>query len=300
MFFQNKIYIFAISYIFGIKHNPGDREGGISSLLLFIKHTKNKNMNITKEQVEELLPKSVKDTDALSDDAKNMFAVLLNSLLVSKGAEDTGVLIKNTDTLRTYIGWRFYRMMAAIRELEKLGLITRKPGKLRTSGEQSSATKFIFHWDVIDKPIVKKTHEELFARFRHMKTSGNNCGNCNSNNNVSLKENISDNSNIKENIITNCSENSNVNENSNLNYNEIDNMKEELKQNRFKIEEFVRQKTKGKSYTEITRLTIPIYQWIESEYPEDSDRLKRYAYNLLYKIKMEGLVTEPSATPVDR
>lgn len=240
-------------------------------------------MNITKEQVEELLPKTVKDTDALSDDAKNMFAVLLNSLLVSKGAEDTGVLIKNTDTLRTYIGWRFNRMMAAIRELEKLGLITRKPGKLRTSGEQPSATKFIFHWDVIDKPIVKKTHEELFARFRHMKTSGNNCGNCNSNNNVSLKENISD--------------NSNVNENSNLNYNEKDKMKEELEQNRFMIEEFVRQKTKGKSYTEITGLTIPIYQWIESEYPEDSDRLKRYAYNLLYKIKREGLVTEPSTTP---
>lgn len=48
-------------------------------------------MNITKEEVDELLPQTVKDTDALSDDAKNMFAVLLNSLLVSKGAEETEV-----------------------------------------------------------------------------------------------------------------------------------------------------------------------------------------------------------------
>ena len=248
-------------------------------------------MNITKEQVEELLPQTVKDTDALSDDAKNMFAVLLNSLLVSKGAEDTGVLIKNTDALRSYIGWRFKRMMAAIRELEKYGLVTRIPGKLRTSGEQSPATKFIFHWNIIDKPIVKKTHNELFAKFRHMQTPGNTSGNCNSNGNNN------DNINLNDNIKTNCSKNSNVNENSNLNYNKKDILKEELEQKRFMVEEYIRQETKGKSYSEITRLTIPIYQWVESEFSGDSDTLKRFAANLLYRIKKEGLVTEPSTTP---
>lgn len=249
-------------------------------------------MNITKEEVDELLPQTVKDTDALSDDAKNMFAVLLNSLLVSKGAEETGELIKNTDALSRYVGWRFKRMMAAIRELEKLELITRIPGKRRTSGEQSTATKFIFNWDVIDKPIVRKTHDELFAKFRRMQIPGNTSGKCNSNGN------INDNFNVNDNIKANCSENSNVNENSNLNYNENDKLQEEYEQEKVKVEEHIRQEAKGKSYTEISKLKIPTYNWIVSEFPRGSDRLKRFADNLLYKIKGESLVIEPSTTPV--
>lgn len=251
-------------------------------------------MNITKEQVEELLPQTVKDTDALSDDAKNMFAVLLNSLLVSKGAEETGELIIATDRLSRYVGWRFVRMMKAVRELEMHGLITRIPGKLRTGGEPSIATKFIFHWDIIDKPIVRKTHDELFAKFRHMQISGNTNGNCNSNNNG----NINDNFNINDNINTNCSENSNVNENSNNNHNEKDKLQEELEQEKFKVEEHIRQEAKGKSYAEINKLTIPTYNWIESTFPRDSDRLKRIADNLLYKIKGNCSFTKPSTTSV--
>ena len=189
-------------------------------------------MNITKEQVEELLPQTVKDTDALSADAKNMFAILLNSLLVSKGAEDTGVLIKDTESLKTYANWRFERMMNAVRELEKYGLITRIPGKKRTQGESSIATKFIFHWDIIDKPIVRKSHEELFSKFKNMKNPGNTLGKCNSNGNINdnVNININDNSNNtindntntnnNDNTKTNNNENSNVNENSNPNFNE--------------------------------------------------------------------------------
>ena len=285
MFFSFFLDIFAISLKISVKHQSGDREGGFSSLPLSFKTQT--SMNITKEQVEELLPQTVKDTDVLSDDAKNMFAVLLNSLQVSKGAEETGVLIKNTDALSRYVGWRFERMMKAVRELEMHGLITRIPGKLRTNGEPSIATQFIFNWEVIDKPIVRKTHDDLFAKFRHMKTSGNTRGKCNSNNNG----NINDNSNFKLNL------NDNTNENSNLNHNEKDILKEEYEQKRFMVEEHIRQEAKGKSYTEITRLTIPTYNWIESAFPGDSDRLKKLADNLLHKIKREGLVTEPSTTP---
>ena len=247
-------------------------------------------MNITKEQVEELLPQTVKDTDALSADAKNMFAILLNSLLVSKGAEDTGVLIKDTESLKTYANWRFERMMSAVRELEKYGLITRIPGKKRTQGESSIATKFIFNWDVIDKPIVRKSHEDLFSKFKNMKTPGNTLGNCNSNGNIN--DNV--NSNINDNINTNNNENSNVNENSNHNSNEKDKWKEEYEQERHIVEEHIRQEAKGKNYSEITALTIPTYNWIVGTYPEHSDRLKRFADNLLYTIKREGLRTKPS------
>ena len=245
-------------------------------------------MNITKEQVEELLPQTVKDTDALSADAKNMFAILLNSLLVSKGAEDTGVLIKDTESLRTYANWRFERMMSAVRELEKYGLITRIPGKKRTLGESSIATKFIFNWEVIDKPIVRKSHEELFSKFKNMKPLGNALGNCNSN----INDNV--NSNINDNTKTNINENSNVNENSNPNFNEKGISEDEYEKERHIVEEHIRQEAKGKNYSEITALTIPTYNWIVRTYPEHSDRLKRFSDNLLYKINREGLWTKPS------
>lgn len=254
-------------------------------------------MNITKEQVEELLPQTVKDTDVLSDDAKNMFAVLLNSLQVSKGAEETGVLIKNTDALSRYVGWRFERMMKAVRELEMHGLITRIPGKLRTNGEPSIATKFIFNWEVIDKPIVRKTHDDLFAKFRHMKTSGNTNGNCNNNGNS--------NDNINEKVIinykANSSENSNVNENSNLSINDKDKLedeKEQFEMERFMVEEYIKQKANGKKYSEITSLTIPIYNWIEGEFPKNSKRLKNIANSRLNSLKRDSFDSVPSTTPV--
>lgn len=247
-------------------------------------------MNITKEQVEELLPQTVKDTDALSADAKNIFAILLNSLLVSKGAEDTGELIIPTDRLSRYVGWRFERMMSAVRELEKHGLITRIPGKKRTLGESSIATKFIFNWEVIDKPIVRKSHEELFSKFKNMKPLGNALGNCNSNGNIN--DNV--NSNINDNTKTNSNENSNVNENSNPNFNEKGISEDEYEKERHIVEEHIRQEAKGKNYSEITALTIPTYNWIARTYPEHSDRLKRFADNLLYKINREGLWTKPS------
>ena len=249
-------------------------------------------MNITKEQVEELLPQTVKDTVALSADAKNIFAILLNSLLVSKGAEDTGELIIPTDRLSRYVGWRFERMMNAVRELEKHRLITRIPGKKRTLGESSIATKFIFNWDVIDKPIVRKSHEELFSKFKNMKPLGNALGNCNSNGNIN--DNDSVNSNINDNTKTNSNENSNVNENSNPNFNEKGISEDEYEKERHIVEEHIRQEAKGKNYSEITALTIPTYNWIVRTYPEHSDRLKRFADNLLYKINREGLWTKPS------
>lgn len=254
-------------------------------------------MNISKEQVDELLPQTVKDTDVLSEDAKNMFAVLLNSLLVSKGAEDTGVLIKATDELRKYVGWRFERMMNAIRELEKYELITRIPGKKRVEGESSVATKFIFNWDIIEKPIVKKTHDDLFAKFKMMKTSGNTNGNCNSNGNS--------NDNINEKVIinykANSSENSNVNENSNLSINDKDKLedeKEQFEMERFMVEEYIKQKANGKKYSEITSLTIPIYNWIESEFPKNSKRLKNIANSRLNSLKRDSFDSVPSTTPV--
>ena len=251
-------------------------------------------MNITKEQVEELLPQTVKDTDVLTEDAKNVFAVLLNSLLVSKGAEDTGVLVMPTDRLKSCIGWGIERIMKAIWELERYELITRIPGKPRTSGEKATATKYIFHWEVIDKPIERKTHNDLFAKFKKMKNSGTPFQDCNGNMNGNINSNINNNTNIN----ANSNENSNDNKNSNLNSKSKCIEEQEFEMNKFVVEGYIEQETKGKTYSEITRLTIPIHNWIDSQFPKYSDRLKRIADNRLYKIKREGLSTEDSSTLV--
>ena len=253
-------------------------------------------MNITKEQVEELLPQTVKDTDVLTEDAKNVFAVLLNSLLVSKGAEDTGVLVMPTDRLKSCIGWGIERIMKAIWELERYELVTRIPGKPRTSGEKATATKYIFHWDVIDKPIVRKTHNDLFTKFRKMQISENPFQDCNGNGN--LNSNINSNINNNTNINTNSNENSNDNENSNLNIKSKSIEEQEFEMNRYMVEGYIEQETKGKTYTEITSLTLEIHSWIDSQFPKHSTRLKKIADNMLYKIKREGLSTEDSSTPV--
>lgn len=250
---------------------------------------KDNDMNITKEQVEELLPQTVKDTEVLTEDAKNMFAVLLNSLLVSKGAEDTGELIIPTDRLRGYVGWRFERMMQALRELERYRLITRTPGKKRVEGESAVATRIVFNWDVIDKPIVRKTYDDLFGKFKRMKTLGKPFGNCNSNSNVNDNVNINLNSNDKPNLNNNENNKDNINDKLNNNDNEKDILEEKYQQEKNKVMEYIEQEAEGKRYSEITRLTIPIYNWIGREYPENSKRLRKAADMKLDRLKKKSL-----------
>ena len=135
-----------------------------------------------------------------------------------------------------------------------------------------------------------------------MKTPGITLGKCNSNGNCNdnVNSNINDNTNINtntnnnDNTKTNSNENSNVNENSNPNFNEKGISEDEYEKERHIVEEHIRQEAKGKNYSEITALTIPTYNWIVRTYPEHSDRLKRFADNLLYKINREGLWTKPS------
>ena len=99
-------------------------------------------------------------------------------------------------------------------------------------------------------------------------------------------------------INTNSNENSNDNENSNLNIKSKSIEEQEFEMNRYMVEEYIEQKTKGKTFTEITSLTWEIHSWIDSQFPKHSTRLKKIADNMLYKIKREGLSTEDSSTPV--
>ena len=128
-------------------------------------------MKITKERVEQILPQNIKETALLSNNAKNVLAMMMHSLLVAKGAQDSGVLVISNNRLRALLEMNRDYMLNAIRELEEYELITRIVGKTRTEGEPSTASEYHFNWDnIYNKPLKKKTSEELFSKF--FKTSG--------------------------------------------------------------------------------------------------------------------------------
>ena len=128
-------------------------------------------MKISQERVEQILPQNIKDTTLLTENAKNVLAVLMHCLLVSKGAEESGFLIKGNKELRELLQMNRDYMMEALRELEEFDLIKRIQGKTRKQGEKAQASEYHFNWDnIFDKPLKKKTSEELFERFR--KSSG--------------------------------------------------------------------------------------------------------------------------------
>lgn len=128
-------------------------------------------MKISQERVEQILPQNIKDSTLLSENAKNVLAVLMHCLLVSKGAEESGFLIKGNKELRELLEMNRDYMMDALRELEEYDLIKRIQGKTRKQGEKAQASEYHFNWDnIFDKPLKKKTSEELFQRFR--KSSG--------------------------------------------------------------------------------------------------------------------------------
>ena len=128
-------------------------------------------MKISKERVEQILPQNIKDSTLLTENAKNVLAALMHCLLVSKGAEESGFLIKGNKELRELLQMNRDYMMDALRELEEYDLIKRVQGKTRKQGEKAQASEYHFNWDnIFDKPLKKKTSEELFQRFR--KSSG--------------------------------------------------------------------------------------------------------------------------------
>lgn len=123
-------------------------------------------MKITKERVEQILPQNIKETTLLSDNAKNVLAMMMHSLLVAKGAQDSGVLVISNNRLRALLEMNRDCMLNAIRELEEYDLITRIVGKSRIEGETSTASEYHFNWDnIYNKPLKKKTSEELFSKF---------------------------------------------------------------------------------------------------------------------------------------
>ena len=90
-------------------------------------------MKISKERVEQILPQNIKDSTLLTENAKNVLAALMHCLLVSKGAEESGFLIKGNKELRELLQMNRDYMMDALRELEEYekGFKVRLENKVR-------------------------------------------------------------------------------------------------------------------------------------------------------------------------
>lgn len=124
-------------------------------------------MKITEERVAQILPQNIKNSGLLSDLEKRTLAALMHSQLIAKGAQESGFLVIGDKKLSSIVGGRYENIITALRTLEEYDLFERKVGKPRVEGEKSKASEYHFNWDnIFDKPLKKKTSEELFSKYR--------------------------------------------------------------------------------------------------------------------------------------
>lgn len=118
-------------------------------------------IKITKERMEQILPSNIKETDALSNNAKKVLATIINYHLVNEKVKATKFLAINNENLRqsACIGKDYLK--TSIQELIECKLITRKVGHKWKEGEQKTASEYRLIVENLKKPIRKPTSDEL-------------------------------------------------------------------------------------------------------------------------------------------
>lgn len=125
-----------------------------------------KAIRITEERQNQILPKNIKDTDVLSENAKKTLATIMNYYAVLEIVKTSGFLVCPNTVLREAVGIRKNDLLSAVQELIECSLITREIGKRRTEGEKGTASVYRVIWENITRPVKKKeTFEELFSEF---------------------------------------------------------------------------------------------------------------------------------------
>ena len=125
-----------------------------------------------KKDVEKMygrMPETVRDSEALSDNAKKVLAGLLYSYAVSK-AKTTGVLYLSNAMLRNAVEMKTACMLGALRELEMHNLIERKTGRSRTEGQRSMASEYIIHFDALREPVKELSFDDIFGEAKPSET----------------------------------------------------------------------------------------------------------------------------------
>lgn len=125
-----------------------------------------KAIRISDERMAEVLPSEIKNTDALSDNAKKTLATIMNYFAILDIAKSCKYLVCPNSVLREAVGIRNNDLINAVQELIECDLIEREVGHKRAEGEKAIASIYRVKWNNLVKPIKKKnTFEELFAEF---------------------------------------------------------------------------------------------------------------------------------------
>lgn len=122
-------------------------------------------IKITTERMNQVLPKEIIETDALSDNAKKVLAVIINYHFVHEKVKNAGFLAINNTTLQKSVEIKMAKLKDAISELIECSLIKREAGKTWKHGEKHIASTYTVYWDNLKNEIKKPTFDDLFKAF---------------------------------------------------------------------------------------------------------------------------------------
>lgn len=130
-----------------------------------------KTIVLTEERLRQVLPDNILESEIISNDGKKVLAALINYYFVLDKVVENGYLFITNDDLRNTIQIRKSNMLLAINELIEFGLIERQVGQSRRKGEKATASRYIVLFENLDKPLKKKSYNDLYSSFLNKQKS---------------------------------------------------------------------------------------------------------------------------------
>lgn len=124
-----------------------------------------KVIKITDERINAILPKSIKDSDVLSNNDKKVLGAILHYFLILDKAKENKYIILTNEDLRKTVCIRKTSVLSSVQNLIEMKLIKRECGKTRKEGEKPQASKYYVNWSNLKKPLKKLEFEDLFSDF---------------------------------------------------------------------------------------------------------------------------------------
>ena len=130
-----------------------------------------KTIVLSEERLRQVLPDNILESEIISNDGKKVLAALINYYFVLDKVVENGYLFITNDDLRNTIQIRKSNMLLAINELIEFGLIERQVGQSRRKGEKATASRYIVLFENLDKPLKKKSYNDLYSSFLNKQKS---------------------------------------------------------------------------------------------------------------------------------
>lgn len=122
-------------------------------------------IKITDERIDAILPKSIKDSDVLSNNDKKVLGAILHYFLILDKAKENKYVILTNEDLRKTVCIRKANVLSSVQNLIEMKLIRRECGKTWKEGEKPQASKYYVNWNNLKKPLKKLEFEDLFSDF---------------------------------------------------------------------------------------------------------------------------------------